>query len=112
MLAARPAIWYFEPLSFAVMNTYLVQPKHITLSQGIEKMTVAAAQIIGVDKGHLSVGADADIAIFDLKKEWTPDEKSTFSKGKNCVFNGKKLTGKAVYTIVGGRVKYENEKIV
>src|SRR3989344_5868189 len=92
--------------SFAVMNTYLVQPKHITLPQGIEKMTVAAARVIAVDKGHLSVGADADIAIFDLKKEWTPDEKSTFSKGKNCVFNGKKLTGKAVYTIVGGRVKY------
>ena len=98
--------------SFAVMNTYLVQPKHITLSQGIEKMTVAAAQIIGVDKGHLSVGADADIAIFDLKKEWTPDEKSTFSKGKNCVFNGKKLTGKAIYTIVGGRVKYDSGTIV
>jgi dihydroorotase len=98
--------------SFSVMHTYLVKPGHIEFSNGIEKMTSAAAAIIGVDKGHLSVGADADIAIFDLKKEWVPDEKSTFSKGKNCAFNGKKLTGKAVYTIVGGRVKYESGAIV
>ena len=98
--------------SFAVMNTYLVKPNHISFSQGIEKMTVGAARIIGVDKGHLSVGADADIAIFDIGKEWTPNEKDTFSKGKNCVFNGKKLMGKAIYTIVDGRVKYENGAIV
>ncbi|MBI5470667.1 dihydroorotase [Candidatus Kaiserbacteria bacterium] len=98
--------------SFAVMNTYLVKKKHIDFSKGIEKMTIAPAKIIGVDKGHLSVGADADIAIFDTDKEWIVDAKKFFSKGKNSPFIGKKLTGKAVYTIVGGKIRYSEGEIV
>jgi dihydroorotase len=98
--------------SFAVMHTYLVKPKHISLAQGIEKMTSAPARIVGIDKGHLSVGSDADIAIFDTKKEWTVDPKQFFSKGKNSAFTGKKLAGKAVYAIVGGAVKFEHGNIV
>ncbi len=98
--------------SFAVMNTYLVRSGIISLSQGIEKMSFSSAKIIGVDKGHLSVEADADISIFDIDKEWVVDPQKSFSKGKNCVFNGKKLTGKAIYTIVGGKVHFENGSIV
>ncbi len=93
--------------SFAVMNTYLVKKKHISLARGIELMTKGPADIIRVNKGTLSVGADADIAIFDPKKEWTVDPAKSFSKGKNCVFNGMKLKGKAVCTIVGGTIKYQ-----
>ncbi len=95
--------------SFAVMNTYLVEKKHISLTRGIELMTSGPADIIRVDKGTLSIGADADIAIFDPKKEWTVDPAKSYSKGKNCVFNGKKLKGKAVCTIVGGEVKYREK---
>ena len=98
--------------SFAVMNTYLVKKNFIEIAKGIEKMTIAPAKIIGVDRGHLSVGANADIAIFDTEKEWVVDEKKFFSKGKNSPFIGKKLTGKSIYTIVDGRVKYENGVIV
>jgi dihydroorotase len=98
--------------SFAVMNTYLVKPKHISLSKGVSKMTCEPAKIIRIDKGTLSQGADADIAIFDTQQEWTVDVNKRFSKGKNCVFNGKKLTGKAVCTIVGGVVKYRDGKII
>ncbi len=95
--------------SFATMNTYLVKPNHITLEEGISKMTNQPAKIIGVKKGTLSIGADADIALFDPQKEWTVDPAQSESKGKNCVFNGKKLTGKAIHTIVGGEVKMEKE---
>lgn len=98
--------------SFAVMNTYLVKPGHISLSKGISKMTCEPARIIGVNKGTLSVGADADISIFDVNAQWTVDATQSFSKGKNCVFHGKTLTGRAVTTIVGGRVKFTNGKIV
>ena len=94
------------------MYTYLVKPKHISLKQGIEKMTSAPARIIGINKGHLSKGADADIAIFDTAKDWVVDEKKFFSKGKNSAFIGKKLRGKAVYTIVGGEVKYDRGTII
>jgi dihydroorotase len=98
--------------SFAVMYTYLVKLKHAELSLGIEKMTVGPARILGINKGHLSIGADADIAIFDLKKDWVVDEKKFFSKGKNSPFIGKTLSGKAVYSIVAGKVKYENGIVV
>lgn len=98
--------------SFAVMNTYLVKTGAIDLSTGIEKMTVGPANILRIDRGHLSVGADADIALFDPKLEWVVDTKKFFSKGRNSAFNGKTLTGKAVCTIVGGVVKYEKGKIV
>ncbi len=94
--------------SFAVMNTYLVEPQHISLSKGIEKMTIGPAKILRIEKGTLSKGADADIAIFDMKNKWVfNSHKHTYSKGKNCIFNGLKLTGKCVKTIVGGVVKYK-----
>jgi dihydroorotase len=98
--------------SFATMNTYLVKAGHTDISVGIANMTHKPAAIIGVDKGHLSVGADADISIFDTEKEWVVDEKKFFSKGKNSPFIGKKLTGKAVHTIVGGVLKYSEGAIV
>jgi dihydroorotase len=99
--------------SFAAMNTYLVEAGHIPFIKGISKMTAEPAKIIRVNKGTLSVGADADIAIFDRNKEWIVNAATqSFSKGKNCVFNGKRLKGKAVCTIVGGRVKYKDGKIV
>lgn len=98
--------------SFAVVNTFLVQPKHITLQKAIEKMTVGPANVIGINKGHLSIGADADIAIFDIGTEWAVDAKKFFSKARNSAFNGKKLTGKVLYTIVGGTVKFKKGEIV
>lgn len=92
--------------SFAVAYTYLVRPNHITFPKMIEKMSIAPARIIGVDKGALSVGADADIAIFDLSQDWIVDAASGHSKAKNCVFDGHSLTGRCVMTISGGAVKY------
>lgn len=97
--------------SFAAMYTYLVDAGHIDLAKGIALMSYKPAEIIGIDKGHLSLGADADIAIFDINKEWTVDKKDSLSKGKNTVWHGKKLKGKAVYTIVGGQIRYDNGSI-
>jgi len=68
------------------MNTYLAVPGHVDFSKGIKKMTQGPAEILRIDKGHLSVGADADIAIFDPKKKWIVDEKKFFSKGKNSPY--------------------------
>ena len=99
--------------SFAVMNHYLVQAGHISLAQGIEKMTVGPANILRLDRGTLSVGADADIALFDVSCKWVVDAAGqSFSKGRNCIFNGKSLTGKCVKTIVGGCIKYSDGEIL
>jgi len=98
--------------SFAAMYTYLVKPKHLTLAQGLALMTYKPAAIIRKNKGTLAVGADADIAIFDIKKEWTVDPAKFQSKGKNSVFAGKRLTGKAVHTIVAGKVKMRSGTVL
>ena len=91
--------------SFAAMYTYLVKAGHLSLSEGIALMTHKPAAIIRRPKGTLSSGADADIAVFNTEKEWVVDPSTFYSKGRNSVFAGKPLTGKAVYTIVGGVVK-------
>lgn len=98
--------------SFAVAHTYLVRGGHMALTDVIAKMTINPARILRISKGHLGIGADADIAIFDPKKEWVVDEKQFFSKGKNSPFIGKTLSGKAVTTVVGGAIKYDNGAIV
>ena len=97
--------------SFAVMNTYLVETWYISLLEGVRMMTIGPAQIIRVEKWTLSEGADADIALFDMEQEWVVDPTTSYSKWKNCVFNGKTLKGKAVYTIVGGTIKMKNGRI-
>jgi dihydroorotase len=97
--------------SFAVMNTYLVQPGHLSLSQGIALMTHKPAEIIRINKGTLSEGADADIAIFNIEERWTVDPATFQSKGKNSVFVGKELAGKAVHVVVGGAVKMKDGRI-
>lgn len=75
-------------------------------------MTHKPAAVIGSDRGTLNEGAPADIAIFDITKTWTVDPSTFASKGKNCVFKGKNLTGKAVHAIVGGTIKMKDEEII
>ena len=98
--------------SFAVMNTYLVEAGHLSLSDGLALMTHKPASIIRKPKGTLAVGADADIAIIDLSRRWLVDPKKFYSKGKNSVFAGKELKGKVVHAIVGGGVKMRNEQVL
>ncbi len=98
--------------SFAAMYTYLVAPGHLTLSEGIALMTHKPAAIIRSDRGTLTVGAPADISLFDITRDWTVDPAKLQSKGKNCVFKGKALTGKATHVIVGGEIMMQDEEIL
>jgi dihydroorotase len=87
--------------------TQLIEPGHLTWEQAIRKMTINPARIIGIDKGTLRIGADADVTIIDPKYQWTVDPQEMKSKSKNTPFGGWELTGRAVTTIVDGRVKYQ-----
>ena len=89
--------------SLGLVITHLVKPGHLTLSQMVEKMSVAPARILGVPGGTLGVGAPADITVFDPNAEWTVDVSKFRSKSRNSVLDGVTLTGKPVMTFVGGR---------
>jgi dihydroorotase len=84
----------------------LVEPGHISWIRLIELMSTKPAEIVGLDKGTLRIGADADITIIDPKLQWTIDAEAFNSKSRNCPFDGQRVTGRAVATIVGGEVKW------
>ena len=90
--------------SLALVVTYLVKPGLLTLAQMIEKMSLAPARIMGVPGGTLSIGAPADITVFDPDSEWTVDVAEFKSKSRNSVLNGATLTGRPLATVVGGRL--------
>jgi len=89
--------------SLGLVVTSLVGPGGLTLSQMVEKMSVAPARILGVPGGSLHVGAPADITVFDPHREWIVDVSAFLSKSRNTVLNGEAVTGRACATFVGGR---------
>ncbi len=91
--------------------TKLVNEKILSLEDAIAKMSINPAKVLGLDKGTLSKGANADITIIDLNKEEKVDPEKFESKGRNTPFAGMKLKGKAVYTIVKGKVVFSNGNI-
>lgn len=82
----------------------LVEEGVLSLSGAIGKLSANPASILGMDKGTLTEGSDADIAVIDPDAEWTVDASQFKSKSKNTPFQGWKLKGRAVRTIVGGIV--------
>ena len=95
--------------SLAVTLTALYHTGKMELDKILSKMTVEPARILGIDKGRLSIGADADIVIFDPNEEWVVDPEQFASKGRNTPFGGQRLKGKVKYTIVGGKVIYQDQ---
>jgi len=73
-----------------------------------EALTINPAKLIGLaDKGHLCAGADADITLIDPNMEWVVDRAQFASKSHNTPWHGAHLKGRAVKTIVGGRVVWD-----
>ena len=79
----------------------------IPLSRFIEMISCRPAQLLGLkNKGRIAVGADADLTVLNVHKEVVVDVNAFQSKSRNSPFNGWKLKGAPVMTIVGGRVVY------
>src|SRR5438067_4922163 len=76
--------------------------KAISINRLIEMFTVEPARLLKIDAGTLSIGAKADITLIDPDLEWTVDASGFESLSRNTPFNGWKLKGRAVRTIVGG----------
>jgi dihydroorotase len=88
-------------LALALMQLY--HAKRLGLSDLIAKYTVAPASLLRLPKGTLSVGADADVTVFDPDKEWVFERNASASKSLNSPFYGWPLKGKAIATIAGGK---------
>lgn len=91
----------------ALTITELVDKGIITPMQMAAKMSYNPARVLGIDKGDISEGKVADIVIIDPNTEYVIDVNEFVSKGKNTPFNGWKVKGKVVRTIVGGDTVYK-----
>lgn len=83
----------------------------VPLSRLISAMTVKPAEIIGVPKGTLKVGMDADVTVFDPEFKYKIDKTRFRSRSQNCPFDGWDVKGKVCYTINGGKVIYRSEHL-
>jgi dihydroorotase len=92
--------------SLGLVATKLIEPGHLDWPTALAKMTCNPAQILGLNKGTLAVGADADVTLIDPDVRWTVDPAEFRSKSTNTPFAGWQLRGRAEVVIVGGRVKF------
>jgi len=72
----------------------------------VDLMSTAPAAILGLDKGRIGPGDEADIVIFDPEEEWVVNPARFYSRGKTSPFEGMRLKGRVKYTICRGRVVY------
>ena len=92
--------------TLSVVATQLIQPGHLDWQTALGKMTINPSRVLGLDKGTLQVGADADVTIIDPTAQWNVSRTSLHSKSSNTPLIGTELCGRADTVIVGGRVKY------
>ena len=94
--------------SVALVMDRFVRPGVVTPARFVELMSRNPARILGIAKGTLAAGADADVTIIDPDAERTVDVTRLLSKSRNTPFNGWTLRGWPVATIVGGRLVHEH----
>jgi len=92
--------------ALGLVLTHVVGKGVIDLPTMVERMSCQPARAFGLDGGTLAEGSVADVTVFDPEARWTVDPRTFRSKSRNTPFAGWELTGRARWTIVGGRVVF------
>jgi dihydroorotase len=90
----------------AVSITELIEAGLLSWPELVRKLSVNPARILGLNKGSLSAGADADLAVVSPDKQWVVEKKAFVSRSKNSAFLGMELKGCVEYTICSGKIAY------
>ncbi len=85
----------------------LVEPGLLDWTGLIRLMTEKPAKVIGIEKGTLGIGRQADVTIFDPETQYEIDVSGFRSKSRNCPYHGWTARGKVEKTVVGGEMRFE-----
>jgi dihydroorotase len=85
----------------------LVHSGDVPLTRIVDALSTRPAKLFGLQSGTLAPGALADLCIVDLERPWVVREADLHSRSRNSAFEGARLTGKVVRTIVGGRTIHQ-----
>lgn len=94
--------------SFSTVYEVLVKSGEISLNHLIKLMSTNPAKILGLNKGKLKIGYEADFTLIDLDEEYTYREDEILSKSKNSLMIGKTLAGRVKRVYKKGVLKYED----
>ena len=97
--------------ALAVVATHLVVPGILSWPTLVDRMSTTPARVFGLAGGTLRRESVADVTVFDPTAEWTVDPDTFLSKGRNSPYRGKRLTGRATCTVVGGRVVFQQRDV-
>ena len=90
-------------LALGLVHRGLIGPSRL-----VELMSLNPARLLRLESnGTLAIGARADVTVIDPDLQWTVDPAKFLSKSRNTPFAGMKLKGKAVITVVAGKVIYD-----
>lgn len=95
--------------ALALVVSKLVDPGIIDFPTLVDRMSTRPAKLFHLPGGTLARGAVADVTVFDPAREWTVNPSEFLSKGRNTPYTGCRVRGRALYTIVDGRVIYRLE---
>ncbi len=94
-------------MALSLMQLY--HTHRLPLPDLIAKFTVAPGRLLRLNKGTLGIGADADVTVFDPDREWVAERRRMASKAGNSPFLGWRHKGKAIATIVAGRIVWRED---
>ncbi|MBN2383408.1 dihydroorotase [bacterium] len=91
-----------------IVLTKLVWTNRLTLETLIQRLTTGPARVLHHEPPTLAEGAIADLTVIDPDYEFTIDADTFFSKSRNTPFNGEKVKGCCVMTLVDGEIRYRH----
>lgn len=98
--------------TLALTITHLVATGHLDWSSALAKLTINPARVLGIDRGTLQVGTDADITIINPDVRWQVCAEEFHSPSTNTGYEGVELQGRAEHVLVGGTIKYSVGKVL
>jgi dihydroorotase len=109
-LAAAPFGIAGVETAWALACRAMLDKQHFHLSDLVARMSLGPAAVLGLaDRGRLSAGSAADVVLVDPEVDWTVNASSFLSKGRNTPFDGWRLRGRPIATMLGGRWSYMSE---